>query len=162
MTIRNQTSVHDHPRAEVLAAMRRALRFLEGNPDVDLPEGMGELWVRTLVRQNRGQLKDKDSVAEWFTQQVAALNAGPDDLFNDGSHFGAAKDFGAGVRLTIYVGVNEVCEKTTETVIVQRPTQVSESTWHTPKTLLKFGFSPDQDKLREQERQMDRFMHRAS
>lgn len=54
MSIRNRESVHDFPRNKALAAMRKALEFLEANPEIDIPESMGELWFRTLVRQNRG------------------------------------------------------------------------------------------------------------
>lgn len=162
MSIRNSVSVHDYPRTEVLAAMRRMLDFLESNPGVDMPESMGELWVRTLARQNRDGLKTRDSVTEWLTRQLAILNPTPDEKFNDGDQFGASKDFGAGVRLTIFVSVGEVCEKTVETKIVQRAEEVSESTWHMPKALVMFGFNANQEKLREREREMGRFMRGAA
>lgn len=162
MNIRNTESVHDFPRHEVLTAMRRVLDFLEATPDMDIPESMGELWVRTLARQNRGELKDKDSVTAWFERQMVALNPKPDDVFTDGETFGAAKDFGAGVRLSVYVGVSEVCHKTIDVKTVQRTEQVSENTWHCPNALLKYGFSPNQEKLRERDRDIQRFMRGAA
>lgn len=162
VSIRNHQSVHDFPRGDVLAAMRRALDFLEANPEIDIPESMGELWIRTLARQNRGELKDKDSVTEWFRRQLDILKPTPAEMINDGEHFGAIRYFGAGVWLSIRVSVNAVCEKTTTVKTVQRTEEVPESTWHCPERLLDFGFSADQETLRHREREMQRFMRGAA
>lgn len=144
-----RTSVHDHPRKEALAAMRRMLDFLEITPEVDLPESMGDLLIRTLARQNRGELKEKPAVAKWFRQQVTALEG---ETYNDGDHFGAVRDFGAGVRIVLSVGVSEVCHKTTETKTVQRTEEQIVSTWHCPPELVALGYQLNQNYLRERER----------
>lgn len=158
----NRTSVHDYPRNEVLAAMRRVLDFLEAKPDIDIPEDMGRLIVRTLARQNRGELGDVDSRAAWFERHLAALKPNRDEIVNDGEDFCASKDFGAGVTLTVYVSAEQVCEKQTETRTVQRSEQVSQMTWICPPSLTSLGFSPNQEKLRERNTNLRSFMRGAA
>jgi hypothetical protein len=50
---------HDYPRDEQIKGLKAIIAFLEANPEFDMPEGMGECLVRTLVHENRGRLKDK-------------------------------------------------------------------------------------------------------
>lgn len=58
MEHQHRTSIRDYPRNEALAAMRQMLDFLETTPEVDLPESMGDLLIRTLARKNRGELEE--------------------------------------------------------------------------------------------------------
>jgi|SRR6185503_16154330 len=146
---------HDYPRDEQIKGLKAIIAFLEANPEFDIPEGMGECLVRTLPRQNRGELKDKQSIAEWFRKQVEILQ--PDQIFS-GTDFDAIKDFGAGTRIVVHVSASAVCEKTVETKTINQPVTVEEATWHTPATLIEIGFVADQEELREREVSYKQFM----
>lgn len=144
--------IKEYPRQEVLDGVKQVVAFLEANPECDIPESMGEFWIRTLVRQNRGELTSTAEVAEWSLRQLKALQ--PIDETYSGEHFIAIKKFGGGVILKLWIGTGEVCEITTEKQTISHPVEVEESTWHVPEELAAFGFVPDQEKLRQREREM--------
>lgn len=146
-------SCHDFPRQEILEGVKQVVAFLESHPECDIPESMGEFWIRTLVRQNRGELKTKVEVTQWALRQMKALQ--PVDEKFSGEHFIAIKKFSGGVILKLYVGTYEVCEISTEKRTVEQPIEIEESTWHVPEELIALGFSlskEKQDELRARER----------
>jgi hypothetical protein len=152
-------TMHDYPRDEQIKGLKAIIAFLEANPEFDIPEGMGECVVRTLVHQNRGELKDKQSIAAWFRKQVEILQP---DRIESGTDFDAIRDFGGGTHIVVHVSAEAVCEKTVDTKIVNQPVTVEEVTWQAPVELLEMGFVPDQEELRERDASYKRFASRAA
>src|SRR5689334_9048266 len=109
--------------------MKAVIAFLEANPDFDVPEGMDDCLVRTLPRQNRGLLKDKQGVSEWFRKHVEILK--PDSIQSD-DDFTAIREFGGGVKVIVQVHAPEVCERLVESKTVSQPITVEEVTWCAP------------------------------
>ena len=152
-------SFHDYPRDEQIAGLKAIIAFLEKNPEFDMPEDMGNCLVRTLMHQNRGELKDKESRAAWFRKQVEILQ--PDRL-ESGTDFDAIRDFGGGTQIVVHVSAEAVCEKVTERKTVYQTVIAEEITWHAPESLKEMGFVPDQEELRERDVNNGRFTFRAA
>lgn len=145
----------DYTRDERIRGMKAIISFLEENPEFDIPEGMDQCLVRTLPRQNRGELKDKQSRLDWFLKQVKILRP---DKTSDGTDFTAIRDFGGGAFIYIQVSASELCEKTVESWTVNQPTVVEQTTWKAPEDLIAAGFIPDQDALRKREAEYSQFL----
>jgi hypothetical protein len=152
-------SHHDYPRDEQIKGLKAIIDFLEANPEFDIPEGMGECLVRTLVHENRGELKDKQSKAAWFRKQVEILR--PDHIYS-GTDFDAIRDFGGGTQIVVHISVEAVCDKIVETKTINQPLTVEEATWQAPEALIEMGFVPDQEELRERDASYRRFTSRAA
>lgn len=151
-------SFHDYPRDEQIAGLKAIIAFLEANPEFDMPEGMGECLVRTLVHENRGELQDKPSKAAWFRRQVEILQP---DRIESGTDFDAIKDFGGGTKIAVHVSAEAVCEKVVESQVVSQPVTVTETTWRAPDGLLELGFVPDQDKLRKRDANYSQWLQQS-
>src|SRR5688572_3084149 len=115
------TERKDYSREERIAGMKAVITFLEANPDFDIPEWMEDCLVRTLPRQNRGLLKDKQSISEWFLKHVEILKP---DLIKADDDFTAIRDFGGGARVIVQVHAPEVCEKVVESKTISQPITV--------------------------------------
>jgi hypothetical protein len=146
-------------RKETIEGVKQFIAFLEANPEFDLPESLTELWVRTLVRQNAGELKTLDEIRAWFVKQVSLLK--PDRVISD-EHFTALRHFGGGVQVSVYVAAGEVCSREVEIrQVTPKPIEVEEATWHCPPEIITLGFAPDQDKMRERESSLGQFLRQG-
>lgn len=145
----------DYTRKERLEGLKAMVAFLEANEDFDLPECIEHGLVRTLTRQNRKELQDRESRVRWFLKHVEIMDP---DKIDSGTDFYAVKYFGGGAKIVVELGAYEAAEVTTEKQMVHRPTFVETKTWNVPDELVKAGFHLDQDALRKREAEYNGFL----